>query len=152
MGHPTTIAQTQPHDLDVHSESSVVSHWYLQVTVELPETLQEVWTVLLCLMFRIEAPDTPTVLPELVVTLAPVKVTVPKLANGTRELPCEKSSTIHSASVSQSLAVWPEKECVTVLPVLRLVRVTEPALVLVALAVILIWLPAAMGKPAKLYA
>jgi hypothetical protein len=40
--------------------------------------------------------------PEPVDADAPVKVTVPKLESGTRELPSSKSSTIHSASCWQS--------------------------------------------------
>ena len=48
----------------------------------LVETL--VSTLLLCSMSMIVAPDGPEVEPEVVVALAPVKVTVPKLAKGTR--------------------------------------------------------------------
>jgi hypothetical protein len=100
-------------------------------------------------MSKIVAPDTPSVEPPVVVTLAEVKVRVPKLANGTSEPPCSKSSTIHSALVWHSLALWPENECVTVLPVLTLVTVTLPADVLLAVAVTLIVLPAEMEKPEK---
>lgn len=51
-----------------------------------------------------------------VVAEAPVKVTVPKSAKGTRELPDEKSSTIHSALSSWRAALCFVKVCVTVVP------------------------------------
>jgi len=51
-------------------------------------------------MSMICAPDRPTD-PEAVEAEAPVKVTVPKLTSGTRAPFCSKSSTIHSALVSQ---------------------------------------------------
>lgn len=56
--------------------------------------------VLPCSISIISAPVTPTVEP-LLTAEAPVKATVPKLANETREPPDSKSSTIHSALYSQ---------------------------------------------------
>ena len=53
--------------------------------LEVEET--EVRTVLPCLRSLMSAPEGPTVVPETVVAWAPVKVTVPKLAKGTSELP-----------------------------------------------------------------
>src|SRR3569833_1178963 len=87
--------------------------------------------------------------PPLVPTLQPVKVTVPKLANGTREPFCSKSSTIHSALVSQSCAVWPLNECDTDRPVDRFSILTLPADVDVAVAVMRTESPARMVKPEK---
>jgi hypothetical protein len=113
----------------------------VQATVELPEVEQLVSTVLLCLMSIMVEP--------LTLGEQPVKVTVPKLANGTREPPDEKSSTIHSALVSHSCADWPVKLCVTVLPLVLLMMVTEPALLLVALAVMVMLSPALMANPLK---
>ena len=88
------------------------------------ETL--VYTVLPCSISMITAPLGPTV-PEPVVAFAFVKVTVPKLAKGTKEPFSSKSSTIHSASFSQRAAVE-VSALVTVLPVETLVMVALPAL------------------------
>src|ERR1700753_1366152 len=99
-------------------------------------------------MSMIVAPDTPT-LPLEVVAEAPLKVTVQKLANGTRELPDSKSSTIHSALVSQSLLDSPLKVWVTVLPVETFSMTAEPAPVLDAVTVILMVFPAEMLMPEK---
>lgn len=54
--------------------------------------------------------------PEEPVAEAPVNVTVPKFANGTRPPLDEKSSTIHSALSSCKAALCPLKVCVTVCP------------------------------------
>jgi hypothetical protein len=74
--------------------------------------------------------------------LAPVNVTVPKLANGTKELPYSKSSTIHSAFSPQSV---PElclvKVCEAVSPVLTLSKVVTPPVSLVFVTVTLITFP-----------
>ena len=96
------------------------------------------------------APLTPTELPPLV-TAAPVKVTVPKLAKGTKLFPDEKSSTIHSALVSQSVPwVPPEaKVWLTDLPVERLWMVAVPEFLVVAVTVIWIRSPAEIGIPEK---
>lgn len=53
----------------------------------LEEVEAEVKTLLFCSMSMMVAPEGPTVVPELVVASALEKVTVPKLAKGTRELP-----------------------------------------------------------------
>lgn len=96
-----------------------------------PETDDEVRTLLFCLMSIIVAPCGPT-LPLAVVAVLLVKVTVPKFAKGTRDPPEEKSSTIHSALSSWRARDWPEKECVTFLPVVRFSTTAVPAVVLVA--------------------
>jgi hypothetical protein len=132
---------------------------YEQVTEEDPDVEHEVYTVLPCLISRIWDPETPTV-PLEVVTDEPVNATVPKFARGTKPPPDEKSSTIHSALVWHSLhhhvsnhplqnisshtrvnaylLVSPEKVLVTVFPVVRFWMTALPALVLVAVTVILI--------------
>ena len=100
--------------------------------MELVET--EVRTLLFCWMSMSVEPDGPTVEPLVVVADAPVKVTVPKLAKGTSELPSSKSSTIHSASCSHSA----DDEVIdfdTVLPFELFVITAVPALVLVAVTV-----------------
>lgn len=58
---------------------------------------------------------------------ASVKVTEPKLARGTRLEPDSKSSTIHSALVSQRVEGGLLKEWVTFWPVVRFSRVATPA-------------------------
>lgn len=99
-------------------------------------------------MSRSVVPDGPIVVPETVVAEAPVKVTVPKFAKGTRLLPSSKSSTIHSAFSKQSAGidanVW-----VTVLPVVTFSMTAVPDLVVEAVTVSLITLPAEMGMPLK---
>lgn len=103
-------------------------------------------------MSMIVAPVVPTV-PELPVAEHPVylksalkviignkedltKVTVPKSAKVTRELPSSKSSTIHSALYShKSPSTPPEKVCVTVVPVDTFSMTAVPAVVLVAVTV-----------------
>jgi hypothetical protein len=146
---------------------------YEQVTEEDPDVEHEVYTVLPCLISRICDPETPVV-PLEVVTEEPVKVTVPKFAKGTKLFPDEKSSTIHSALVWHSLhhhvsdyrlkgassynrvgsylLVWPEKVLVTVFPVVKFWMTALPALVLVAVTVILIWSPGLTVIPVKSYA
>ncbi len=82
---------------------------------ELEPVETEVRTLLFCSMSMSVAPVGPTLEPLFFTADAPVNVTEPKFANGTRPSD-EKSSTIHSASYSQS-AGWPENVCETVLPV-----------------------------------
>lgn len=78
-----------------------------------------------------------------------VKVTLSKSTKLTRLPPELKSSTIHSALYSQSWLVSAEKEWVTVLPVVVFSRVTVPAFLLEAVAVMVIVSPAEMEKPEK---
>ena len=104
-----------------------------------------------CSMLMIVAPDGPTDEPLLVPADAPVKVTVPKLAKGTSELPSSKSSTIHSASYSQSEG-WPEKVCETVLPLELFVIVAVPPVLDVAVTVTVTESPAEKVMPEKSYA
>lgn len=102
-------------------------------------------------MSKIVAPAGVTV-PELVVAEAPVNSIVPKFAKGTnsQSLPSHssKSSTIHSALVSQSLAVD-----VTVLvaevPLLLFLMVKVPSVVLITVAVTVTESPAETEKPEK---
>lgn len=107
---------------------------------------QEVRT-LLCWMSMIVAPEGPDE-PDEDVADAPVKVTVPKLAKGTRPPPDSKSSTIHSASYSQS-AGWPEKVCVTDVPFELFLIVAVPAVLEVALTVVVTESPAEKLMPEK---
>ena len=98
----------------------------MQVTVREPEVLQSVSTELPCLMSRMLALVTPTDDP-LLTAAAPVKVTESKFAKVTSAPPDSWSSTIHSASYSQSwfrslLKLW-----LTLLPVVRFSRVATPA-------------------------
>ena len=86
--------------------------------------------------------------PEPVFALAPVKVTVPKLANGTSELPSSKSSTIHSASCSHS-ADDDEICFVTVLPLELFVMTAVPDVVLEAVTVSVTESPALKEMPEK---
>lgn len=79
---------------------------------------------------------------------APVNVTVPKFANGTRESPSSKSSTIHSASCSQS-AEDEVMDLVTVWPLELLVMTAVPALVLDAVTVNVTESPALKEMPEK---
>src|SRR5437879_1378898 len=88
----------------------------------------------------------------LLVAAAPVKVTVPKSAKGTREPLDSKSSTIHSALYSHSWFDSPLKEWVTVLPVETFSTVAVPADLLDAVTVILMTFPDAMVMPLKSYA
>ena len=115
---------------------------------ELPLVETEVRTLLFCSMSMRVAPDGPTVEPETVPADAPVKVTVPKLAKGTRELPSSKSSTIHSAFSWQSDG-WPENVCETVWPVERFSSVAVPEVSDDAVTVTVISSPAASETPLK---
>ncbi len=83
------------------------------MVTELSVVETSVMTWLFCSMSKMDAPGGPTVEPLLVVADAPVNVTVPKFAKGTREPPESKSSTIHSAFVSQR-AGWSENVFETV--------------------------------------
>lgn len=100
------------------------------------------------------APEGLMVVPDTVTADAPVKVTVPKLANGTSEqlepleLQVSKSSTIHSALNSQSLAL-DDKVLVTVVPLLLFLIVRVPAVVLEAAAVRVTESPAENVMPVK---
>ena len=118
----------------------------MQVT-EVEEAEQDVRTLLLCSMSMIVAPDGPTE-PEDEVADAPVKVTVPKLAKGTRPPFDSKSSTIHSASYSQSEG-WPEKVCVTVVPFELFLMVAVPPVLEVAFTVVVTESPAEKLMPEK---
>lgn len=113
---------------------------------ELPETDTEVRVWPFCCISMIVAPDGPT--PP---ALAPLKVTVPKLAKGTRLLPDEKSSTIHSALVWQSDG-WPEKVCDTVWPRELFLMVAVPPVKELAETVTLMLSPAARVIPVKSWA
>ena len=115
----------------------------------MPLTELDVSTRLFCEMSMRVEPDGPTVEPEFVVADAPVKVTVPKLANGTSALLDSKSSTIHSALVSHRRFDCALKLCETDLPVVRFSILTLPAEVEVAVAVMRMELPAEMAKPEK---
>ncbi|CAK5266529.1 unnamed protein product, partial [Mycena citricolor] len=77
-----------------------------------------------------------------------VNVTVPKLANGTSELPSSKSSTIHSAFSPQSLPL-PESDLDTLLPVDSLVMETLPEVEDFLVATRVITSPALTEKPEK---
>lgn len=98
-------------------------------------------------MSRMLASAAVTVAP-LIVAVAAVNSTVPKLPKGTKEqeLPVHssKSSTIHSASYSHNLSLSPENFLVTVVPLVTFSIVALPAEVLVAVTVILIESPASM--------
>jgi hypothetical protein len=98
-------------------------------------------------MSKIVAPAGVVATP-LMVAEAAVNSTVPKSPKGTKEqlLPSHssKSSTIHSASYSQSASLSPEKVLVTVLPVVTFSMTAEPAVLLVAVTVILMESPAEM--------
>ena len=107
-------------------------------------------TLLLCSMSIVFAPLGP-VLPLAVFALAPVNVTVPKLANGTRLLPSSKSSTIHSASCSHR-AELDVRVLVTVSPLETFSTVAVPLVVLEALTVTVMVSPALMDIPEKSYA
>jgi hypothetical protein len=120
---------------------------YVQVT-ELDDAEQLVRTLLLCWMSKIVAPDGPTVLPDDLVATALENVTVPKLANGTRPPFDSKSSTIHSASYSQS-AGWPENVCVTDVPLVLFLIVAVPPVLEDALTVTVTESPALKLMPEK---
>ena len=96
------------------------------------------------------APEGPTD-PLLVPAFAPVKVTLPKLAKGTRPSLDEKSSTIHSALYSQSDG-WPENVCETVWPFEWFVIVAVPPVLDVAVTVTVTLSPAEKLMPEKSYA
>ena len=110
----------------------------------------EVKTLLPCLMSMMVAPLGPVV-PDLVVASAFEKVTVPKLAKGTRPPPDEKSSTIHSASNSQSDGC-PENECETDFPVDLFVTVAVPPVLEDAVTVTVTVSPALKLIPEKSWA
>ena len=118
---------------------------------ELDVVETEVKTWLFCSMSMSVAPEGPTAEPLFGVADAPVNVTLPKLANGTRPPPEEKSSTIHSASYSQSEG-WPENVCETVLPVDSFVIVAVPPVLDDAVTVTLTESPAEKLMPEKSYA
>lgn len=115
---------------------------YATVTV-LPLVDADVSTRPFCSMLMIVAPDGAAPL-----AVAPVKVTVPQFASGTSELPSSKSSTIHSASCSQS-AGWPENVCETVWPVEWFTIVAVPPVRDVAVTETVMELPAASEMPVK---
>ena len=117
---------------------------------ELEPVETDVRTVLCSMSMRV-APDGPTLEPLFVVAAAPVNVTEPKLAKGTRPPPEEKSSTIHSASNSQSEG-WPENVCETVLPVDLFVIVAVPPVLDDAVTVTVTVSPAEKLIPEKSYA
>lgn len=141
----------------------------MQVTPLVPTNEQSVKIVLLCSISMIVAPVTPTLVP-LFTADAPLKVTVPKLANETREPPDSKSSTIHSALYSQSepreaslLKVWVTDVPVGYVslvdsdlksdgPLVTFLTIAVPAVLLVAVTVTVITSPAAMVMPEKSYA
>jgi len=116
---------------------------YEQVTVD-PEAEQSVRTLRLCSMSRMEDEPAVTLEPP-IVAVALVNSMLPKSPNGTKlhELPVHssKSSTIHSASCSQSSSTSRVKVLETDLPVVKLSIVALPALLLVAVTVILIESP-----------
>ena len=101
-----------------------------------------------CSMSMSVASPGPSV-PEEVVAVASVKVTVPKSAKSTREPPEEKSSTIHSALSSSRALLWPLKVWVTVSPVLTFSITAVPPVVEVAVTVAVIVSPAEMVMPLK---
>lgn len=107
-------------------------------------------TLPFCSMSIRVAPEGPTV-PEEPVADAPVKVTVPKSAKGTSELPLSKSSTIHSALSSWSALLWLVKVWVTVVPLELFFTVAVPAVVEVAVTVTVMLSPAEMLIPEKSY-
>lgn len=112
---------------------------------ELLET--EVKILPFCLISRRLAPEGP-MFPEDVVASALVKVTVPKLAKGTREPFSSKSSTIHSAFSWQR--AWVEvRDLVTVFPVVLFSMIALPDLVVVAVTVVVMTSPALMEMPEK---
>ena len=96
------------------------------------------------------APLTPTV-PESVLAEAPVKVTVPKSAKPTRLPFCSKSSTIHSALVSQREAgVDPLlKVCETFWPLVVFSMTAVPPVRLDAVTVTVMESPAEREIPEK---
>lgn len=91
------------------------------------------------------APVTPTVVP-LLTALAPVNVTVPKLAKATCDPPDSKSSTIHSALYSQRepREASLEKVWVTVFPVVLFVIFAVPPVLEEAVTVTVTLLPAGL--------
>ena len=107
----------------------------------------EVRVLPLCWMSMRTAPEGPTELDDVLAT-APEKVTVPKLAKGTSDEPSSKSSTIHSASCSQS-AELEVIDLETVLPLVLFVITAVPALVLVAVTVRVTESPALNVMPEK---
>jgi hypothetical protein len=117
------------------------------VSDEEPE-VTDVRTLPLCLI-SIRVPELgPSVLPVLVVAIALLKVTAPKSANGTKEFPSSKSSTIHSAFSRHSALVL-VIDLVTVLPVVTFSMTALPFWVELAVTVILMTLPADIGIPEK---
>jgi len=119
----------------------------LTVTVE-PETVVEVKLASELLTRTIVSEAAAVEVTPLAMKVAPVKVTVPKSANGTKELPEVKSSTIHSAFSPQRVPLfWLVKVCEAVSPVLTFSKVVTPPVVLVLVTVTLITLPAATLMP-----
>jgi len=129
---------------------NLTNQTYLQETPDDPDSEQSVRTVLPCLISRISAPVTPTVVP-LFTADAPVKATVPKFANATCDPPESKSSTIHSALYSQSEPKLASllNVCVTLLPVVLLVILAVPPVLLLAVTVTVMEFPAARLMPLK---
>lgn len=120
------------------------------MVTEEPEVETEVKTLLFCSMSMMLAPDGETVEPEEVFAEASVKVTVPKLAKATRELPSSKSSTIHSASCSHRA----EEEVIfllTLWPLELFVMTAVPEVVLEAVTVRVTESPASKEMPEKSY-
>lgn len=108
----------------------------------------EVKTWLFCSMSIMVEPEGPTVDPELVVATALEKVTVPKLAKGTREPFSSKSSTIHSAFSSHK-AEEELRDLVTVCPVETFSMTAVPDVVEEAVTVVVMTSPALMEMPEK---
>ena len=96
------------------------------------------------------APEGP-VEPEDVFAEASENVTVPKLAKGTMESPSSKSSTIHSASCSQS-AEEDEMDLDTLWPLELFVMTAVPLVVLDAVTVSVTLSPGEKEMPEKSYA
>ena len=112
-----------------------------------PEVETLVSVLPFCWMSMTFAPLGPT-LPLPVFADAPVKVTVPKFAKGTRLLPSSKSSTIHSASCSHS-ALLDEMLFETDLPLLLFVMTAVPLVVEDAVTVSVTLSPALKLMPEK---
>jgi len=113
------------------------------VTVE-PLVEADVSTLLFCSILMIVAPVPGVELPA----LAPVNVTVPKFASGTRPPPDSKSSTIHSAFSPHSEG-WLLNVCETVWPLEWLMIVAVPPVSEVAVTVVVIESPACTVMPVK---